>query len=58
MFRGRFMTRLAILAIPMMLSAGAGEVASAESSAAPSEDKPCKHLALSLLPISLCRFQP
>jgi len=58
MFRGRFTTRLAMLAIPMMLSAGAGGVASAEPSATPGEDKPCKHMALSLLPISLCKLQP
>jgi hypothetical protein len=41
-----------------MLSAGAGGVASAERSPVPAEDKPCKHAALSLLPISLCKVQP
>ena len=58
MVRGRFTTQLAILAIPMMLSAGAAGAAPAEPSAPPAEDQPCKHMALSLLPISLCRFEP
>lgn len=57
MSRGRFTTRLAILAIPMTLGiAGVGAPwAGAVSVQGDGEDEPCKNIALSLLPISLCK---
>lgn len=58
MFRARFTRRLALLAIAMMLSAGAAGADWAETSSVLAEDEPCEHTALSLLPISLCRLQP
>ena len=58
MFRGRFTPRLAILAIPMTLSVAGVGAPWAEASSVQAEEKPCKNVALSLLPISLCRLQP
>lgn len=59
MSRGRFTTRLAILAIPMTLSvAGVGAPWAEAAGSLKAEDKPCQHVALSLLPISLCKVDP
>jgi hypothetical protein len=59
MFRGgRFTTRLAILAIPMTLGVAGAGVPWAEAGSVQAEDEPCKNVALSLLPISLCKVQP
>jgi hypothetical protein len=55
MFKGRFTARLAILAIPLTLSVAGGGVSWAQSASAQADDEPCKHAALSLAPISLCR---
>jgi hypothetical protein len=58
MFRGRFSKRLAILVIPMTLGVAGAGVPWAEASHVQAEDEPCKNVALSLLPISICRLQP
>lgn len=58
MFRGRFRTRLAKLAIPMTLSVAGVGVPWAEAGTLQAEEKPCKNIALSLLPFSLCRLEP
>lgn len=58
MSRGRFTTRLAILAIPMTLSVAGVGVPWAEAGLAQAEEEPCKNVALSLLPISLCKVDP
>ena len=55
MSRGRFITRLAILAIPMTLSVAGAGAPWAEAASAEAEEEPCKNVALSLLPISLCK---
>lgn len=51
-------TRLAILAIPMTLGVAGAGVPWAEAGSVQAEDEPCKNVALSLLPISLCKAQP
>lgn len=56
--RGRLTTRLAILAIPMTLSVAGAGGAWAGAGSLQAEDEPCKNVALSLLPISVCRLQP
>lgn len=56
--RGRFTTRLAILAIPMTLSVAGVGAPWAEAVAGQADDEPCKNVALSLLPISLCKVDP
>jgi hypothetical protein len=48
-------TRLAILAIPMTLGVAGVGVPWAEAGSLQAEDEPCKNVALSLLPISLCK---
>lgn len=58
MSRGRLTTRLAILAIPMTLGVAGVGAPWAEASSAQAEDEPCKNVALSLLPISLCKVDP
>jgi hypothetical protein len=58
MSRGRFTTRLAILAIPMTLGVAGVGAPWAEAGSAQAEDEPCKNIALSLLPISLCKVEP
>ncbi len=58
MTRGRFTIRLAILAIPMTLGVAGVGVPWAEAGALQAEDEPCKNVALSLLPISLCKVDP
>jgi hypothetical protein len=58
MSRGRFMTRLAILAIPMTLSVAGAGAPWAEADSVPAEEEPCKNVVLSLVPISLCRYEP
>lgn len=58
MSRGRFGTRLAILAIPMTLGVAGAGVPWAEAVSVQSEDEPCKNVALSLLPLSLCKVDP
>jgi hypothetical protein len=56
--RGRLTTRLAILAIPMTLSVAGAGGAWAGAGSLQAEDEPCRNVALSLLPISVCRLQP
>jgi hypothetical protein len=58
MFQARFTTRLAILAIPMMLSVAGVEVAWAQAGSVRADDRPCRNAVLSLAPISLCRATP
>ena len=58
MSRGRFGTRLAILAIPMTLSVAGAGGAWAGAGSLQAEDEPCKNVALSLLPLSLCKVDP
>jgi hypothetical protein len=58
MFRGRFTTRLAILAIPMTLGAAGTGVPWAEASSERADEEPCKNVVLSLAPISLCNVGP
>ena len=58
MVRGRFITRLAILAIPMTFGVAGAGAPWAEAGSAQAEDEPCKNVALSLLPISLCKVDP
>lgn len=58
MVRGRLITRLAILAIPMTLGVAGAGASWAEPGAAQADDEPCKNVALSLLPISLCKVDP
>lgn len=58
MVRGRFTRRLAILAIPMTLSVAGVGAPWAGAVSGQAEDEPCKNVALSLLPISLCKVDP
>jgi hypothetical protein len=58
MFRGHFSRRLAVLAIPITLVVAGVAVPWAGAGSVQGEDEPCKNIALSLLPISLCRVQP
>lgn len=58
MFRGRFTTRLAILAIPMTLGVAGAGVPWAEAGSSRADDEPCKNFVLSLAPISLCKAEP
>ena len=56
--RGRFTTRLAVLAISTTFGVAGVGVPWAEAGSAQAEDEPCKNVALSLLPISLCKVDP
>ena len=53
MFSARFKRRLVILALPLSLTATLTVVGSGVSGA---EEKPCESVALSALPLSLCRL--
>jgi hypothetical protein len=55
MSRGHCTTRLAILAISMTFGVAGAGVSWAGAGSAGAEDEPCKNVALSLLPISLCK---
>lgn len=56
--RGRFTRRLAILAIPMTLGVAGVGAPWAEAVSGQAEDEPCKNVAFSLLPLSLCKVDP